>query len=55
MVEKYRELLLQVAPPLILVDMDGCLVDWDQGTVDILWICNTLSTLPYAISSILII
>ena len=31
MVEKYRELLLQVAPPLILVDMDGCLVDWDQG------------------------
>ena len=32
-VEKYRELLLQVAPPLILVDMDGVLVDWDQGRV----------------------
>lgn len=31
MVESYRELLLSVAPPLILVDMDGVIVDWDAG------------------------
>lgn len=31
MVDKYRQLLLAVAPPIILVDMDGTLVDWDQG------------------------
>ena len=31
MVEKYRELLLRVAPPVILLDMDGALVDWDAG------------------------
>jgi 5'(3')-deoxyribonucleotidase len=31
MVEKYRQLLLAVAPPVILVDMDGVLVDWDSG------------------------
>lgn len=28
MVEKYRELLFHVAPPVILIDMDGVLVDW---------------------------
>lgn len=31
MVEKYRKLVLSVAPPTILVDMDGVLVDWDKG------------------------
>ncbi len=31
MVCKYRQLLLSVAPPIILVDMDGTLVDWDKG------------------------
>jgi hypothetical protein len=31
MVEKYRELMLQIAPPIILLDMDGALVDWDSG------------------------
>jgi hypothetical protein len=31
MVEKYRELMLHIAPPIILLDMDGALVDWDSG------------------------
>jgi hypothetical protein len=31
MVERYRELLLRVAPPVLLLDMDGALVDWDAG------------------------
>lgn len=31
MVEQYRQLLLDVAPPTILVDMDNTLVDWDAG------------------------
>jgi hypothetical protein len=31
MVERYRRLLLTVAPPVVLVDMDGVLVDWDEG------------------------
>jgi glycosyltransferase involved in cell wall biosynthesis len=31
MVEQYRELILSVAPPVILLDMDGVLVDWDKG------------------------
>jgi glycosyltransferase involved in cell wall biosynthesis len=30
MVEQYRELILSVAPPVILLDM-GVLVDWDKG------------------------
>lgn len=31
MVASYRELLLRIAPPTLLLDMDGTLVDWDQG------------------------
>jgi hypothetical protein len=31
MVEQYRQLLLRVAPPTLLVDMDGVAVDWDRG------------------------
>jgi glycosyltransferase involved in cell wall biosynthesis/5'(3')-deoxyribonucleotidase len=31
MVDSYRQLILAVAPPVILLDMDGCLVDWDKG------------------------
>lgn len=33
MVEKYRQVVLEIAPPTILVDMDGVLVDWDKGFV----------------------
>lgn len=29
MVESYRQLVLQVAPPVVLLDMDGALIDWD--------------------------
>ena len=31
MVQRYRELLLDLAPPLILIDMDGTLVDYETG------------------------
>ena len=31
MVSKYRQLILEVAPPVILLDLDGTLVDWDKG------------------------
>jgi 5'-nucleotidase len=31
MVESYRQLIVQVAPPVVLLDMDGTLVDWDKG------------------------
>lgn len=31
MVDAYRQVVLQIAPPTILVDMDGVLVDWDKG------------------------
>jgi len=31
MVEAYRQAVLTIAPATILVDMDGVLVDWDQG------------------------
>lgn len=31
MVDGYKQLMLQVAPPVILLDMDGALVDWDKG------------------------
>ena len=31
MVERYRHLLFQMAPPVVLIDMDGTLVDWDAG------------------------
>ena len=31
MVDSYRKIMLVVAPPVILLDMDGCLVDWDKG------------------------
>jgi 5'-nucleotidase len=31
MVSQYRAAAMQLAPPVILVDMDGCLVDWDKG------------------------
>lgn len=30
MVESYRQLVLKVAPPVILLDMDGALLDWDK-------------------------
>merc|ERR1740138_1177410 len=31
MVSQYRAAALRLAPPIVLVDMDGCLVDWDAG------------------------
>jgi glycosyltransferase involved in cell wall biosynthesis/5'(3')-deoxyribonucleotidase len=31
MVESYHQLVQAVAPPVILIDMDGTLVDWDQA------------------------
>ena len=31
MVESYRELMFKVAPPVLLLDMDGTIVDWDTG------------------------
>ena len=31
MVSQYRAAALQLSPPIILIDMDGCLVDWDAG------------------------
>jgi glycosyltransferase involved in cell wall biosynthesis/5'(3')-deoxyribonucleotidase len=31
MVEHYKQLMFKVAPPVILLDMDGVLVDWDRG------------------------
>merc|ERR1719399_1659528 len=31
MVSQYRSAALTLAPPVVLVDMDGCLVDWDRG------------------------
>eukprot|EP01041_Mallomonas_annulata_P001611 gene1611-3109_t len=31
MVERYRRVIYEVAPPVVLVDMDGVLVDWDAG------------------------
>jgi len=31
MVSQYRAAALTLAPPIVLVDMDGCLVDWDRG------------------------
>ena len=31
MASHYRAAALALAPPVILVDMDGCLVDWDTG------------------------
>ena len=31
MVSQYRAAALSLAPPIILIDMDGCLVDWDAG------------------------
>jgi glycosyltransferase involved in cell wall biosynthesis/5'(3')-deoxyribonucleotidase len=34
MTQSFRDLLLSVAPPVILVDMDGTLVDWDAGFYD---------------------
>lgn len=36
MVENYRELMFKVAPPVLLLDMDGTIVDWDAGFRD-LW------------------
>ncbi|RYH12687.1 glycosyltransferase, partial [archaeon] len=33
MVETYRRLVVQVAPPVILLDMDGALLDWDKAFV----------------------
>jgi len=31
MVAQYRAIALELAPPIILLDMDGVLVDWDRG------------------------
>ena len=31
MVSKYRQLIMETAPPVILLDLDGTLVDWDKG------------------------
>ena len=31
MVTQYREAALSLSPPVVLVDMDGCIVDWDRG------------------------
>lgn len=31
MVDEYRRIALRLAKPVVLVDMDGCLVDWDRG------------------------
>jgi 5'-nucleotidase len=31
MVESYRQLVMKVAPPVVLLDMDGALIDWDKG------------------------
>ena len=31
MVSQYRAAALALSPPIVLVDMDGCLVDWDAG------------------------
>ena len=36
MASHYRAAALALAPPVILVDMDGCLVDWDRG-FDAVW------------------
>lgn len=34
MVESYRQLVVKVAPPVVLLDMDGALIDWDKGFLD---------------------
>jgi 5'-nucleotidase len=31
MVDQYKHIALRLAKPVVLVDMDGCLVDWDRG------------------------
>merc|ERR1719450_1202980 len=31
MVDQYKSVALRLAKPVVLVDMDGCLVDWDRG------------------------
>eukprot|EP01039_Chlorochromonas_danica_P002521 gene2521-2761_t len=31
MVETYRKLVVKVAPPVVLLDMDGALIDWDNA------------------------
>eukprot|EP01035_Chromulina_nebulosa_P020789 gene20789-26949_t len=31
MVDNYKKLIFEVAPPVILIDMDGVLVNWDKG------------------------
>lgn len=31
MVQSYRDLVLKVAPPVVLLDMDGALINWDKG------------------------
>merc|ERR1711871_339939 len=33
MCEEYRRLIFDVAPPTVLVDMDGVIVDWDAGFI----------------------
>lgn len=35
MVESYQQLVMQVAPLTVLLDMDGTLVDWDAGFLEV--------------------
>eukprot|EP01038_Epipyxis_sp_PR26KG_P010577 gene10577-14207_t len=35
MSDKFRQLLIEVSPPTILVDMDGVIVDWDKGFLEV--------------------
>merc|ERR1712003_201913 len=35
MVDQYKHVALRLAKPVVLVDMDGCLVDWDRGFLNV--------------------
>merc|ERR1712048_855544 len=34
MVDQYKQVAMRLAKPVVLVDMDGCLVDWDAGFLE---------------------
>lgn len=36
MIESYRQLVMKVAPPVILLDMDGALIDWQANPFKLL-------------------
>lgn len=36
MTESYKQLMISISPPVILLDMDGCVVDWDKGAYHLL-------------------